>query len=811
MESISDDEKNYIIVQFMLTGFSPLVVRKIFDEEFHPECLKSSLSKEYRKIQQLKNRKIINQTQIDLLYPRGGIEPSSSTFDISLMLCLLRNFTDIDVHDKIPQPHDTRVAADLGRLHYYRNKCAHMNKGEISAEDFNLIWTDVTEAIQRLGGPEMYEKFQKWKQSIENSDQRVFSEILNEMQCSRRETAHLKEEIDRLKKEKKLEIDLLRVEHQEEAELQDSYFHKEEFKQDTHIKRKWREQLQQETFILSKTAISIFETIQHNQFVAISGMCGSGKSTLAHYIALRMSESRGYFVVPLSSATCERFLQLNDHRIPDTKILYILDDFVGNFSISDLDELKLASRLNEIKCVAARQITYKFLFTCGEHVNVMNKIKGVLPSIIECNLHSPELSLSLNERQQIFDSYVNDEHTVYQDNEFLMSKQLPLLCTLYRKDFCNRIQDFIMDSDQIITSKIGEMRETENPSYICLALLLVKGAFDLKYTLFECVKYGDYYTFLHDVISESSFKNTPKSRKVLQEGWNSIEGTYIKRKRNELLFIHDKIHDIVVSCIGKYFIRSILKYSKYSFIENRIRLESFETEETVKSATITHLTDSDVYALKSPLILSCTLGYDEFVSYLVRTWNRLLEYSKYEIGTPLYEACSKGHFNIVKILIESQKHQDVKEIPVFPISCACRKGYTDIVELLLKHSVYQDLSSGFVASCENGHRETVLLLLKKEPKLLEQDLRNGVSNALIEACKNGHEEVVQILLSHNMPVNNPESTDSTPLYYASMKGHLNIVTLLLKAKAQVNECDISEAEWNDHEEIVKCLRNHLSQ
>lgn len=75
----------------------------------------------------------------------------------------------------------------------------------------------------------MYEKCLTWKQSNENSDQRVFIEILNEMQISRKETENLKEEIDRLKEEQKLEIDLLRVQHQEEAELQDSYFHKEDF------------------------------------------------------------------------------------------------------------------------------------------------------------------------------------------------------------------------------------------------------------------------------------------------------------------------------------------------------------------------------------------------------------------------------------------------------------------------------------------------------------------------------------------------------------------------------------------------------
>lgn len=260
--------------------------------------------------------------------------------------------------------------------------------------------------------------------------------------------------------------------------------------QDTHMKRKWREQLHNETFILSKTAISIFETIQQNQFVAISGMCGSGKSTLAHYTALRMSESHGYFVVPLPSGTCERFLQLNDYRIPDTKILYILDDFVGNFSISDLDEMKLTSRLTKIKCIASRHIKHKFLFTCREHVNIMSKIKDVLPSIIECNLHSTELSLSLDERQKIFDLYINDEESVYQNNEFsLSSDPLPLLCKLYKKHFCNRIQDFFFNPDKMITSKIDEMREYENPSYICLALLLVVGEFDTKYE--ERIRYGN--------------------------------------------------------------------------------------------------------------------------------------------------------------------------------------------------------------------------------------------------------------------------------------------------------------------------------
>lgn len=72
MESISDDEKNYIIVHFMLMGISALAVRKIFDGEFDPEFLKRSLNKEHNKIKELRNKGVLNQTHIDLLYPRGG-------------------------------------------------------------------------------------------------------------------------------------------------------------------------------------------------------------------------------------------------------------------------------------------------------------------------------------------------------------------------------------------------------------------------------------------------------------------------------------------------------------------------------------------------------------------------------------------------------------------------------------------------------------------------------------------------------------------------------------------------------------------
>ncbi|CAC5370660.1 unnamed protein product [Mytilus coruscus] len=145
MTAISDEEKNYIIIQFLLTGISPFAVRKVFDKEFHPSCLKNSIRKELPTIYQLRKKGVLNQPQIDLLDPKEGLEPSSTQFDVSLMLCMLRNFTDICVYDKTPHQKDTSVAADLSRIKHYRNDFAHLNESTLSVESFNLIWTDLTE------------------------------------------------------------------------------------------------------------------------------------------------------------------------------------------------------------------------------------------------------------------------------------------------------------------------------------------------------------------------------------------------------------------------------------------------------------------------------------------------------------------------------------------------------------------------------------------------------------------------------------------------------------------------------------------
>jgi hypothetical protein len=71
-------------------------------------------------------------------------EPSSKDFDITLMICLLRNLIPIDIMDRLPSATDTNLAADLSRIKYYRNIIVQSDSALVADTDFESFWNDVT-------------------------------------------------------------------------------------------------------------------------------------------------------------------------------------------------------------------------------------------------------------------------------------------------------------------------------------------------------------------------------------------------------------------------------------------------------------------------------------------------------------------------------------------------------------------------------------------------------------------------------------------------------------------------------------------
>lgn len=74
--------------------------------------------------------------------------PDSKTFDVTLMITLLRNLTPMIIpvngFDSLPNATETIQSADLARIKHYRNCLVHTDNGKLEDIFFNTAWTDIT-------------------------------------------------------------------------------------------------------------------------------------------------------------------------------------------------------------------------------------------------------------------------------------------------------------------------------------------------------------------------------------------------------------------------------------------------------------------------------------------------------------------------------------------------------------------------------------------------------------------------------------------------------------------------------------------
>ncbi len=102
-------------------------------------------------------KKILNPAQWGKLYPAIASSVSSSTFDITLLMVLLKNICDLTPPaagwDELPPEADKSREADIARLRYFRNAViAHAEQACVDDVTFNNHWQNIQDVLVRLGG-----------------------------------------------------------------------------------------------------------------------------------------------------------------------------------------------------------------------------------------------------------------------------------------------------------------------------------------------------------------------------------------------------------------------------------------------------------------------------------------------------------------------------------------------------------------------------------------------------------------------------------------------------------------------------------
>ncbi|CAG2226366.1 unnamed protein product [Mytilus edulis] len=108
--------------------------------------------------------------------------PNSTTFDVTLMICLIRNLTSvsqpINGFNSLPPSVETTPEADLARIKWYRNILSHHDSNKMATVDFDAAWSNIADAVSRLGGQPMKQECQELKVKIlDQSNREIMLEI----------------------------------------------------------------------------------------------------------------------------------------------------------------------------------------------------------------------------------------------------------------------------------------------------------------------------------------------------------------------------------------------------------------------------------------------------------------------------------------------------------------------------------------------------------------------------------------------------------------------------------------------------------
>ena len=207
--------------------------------------------------------------------------------------------------------------------------------------------------------------------------------------------------------------------------------------------------------------------------------------------------------------------------------------------------------------------------------------------------------------------------------------------------------------------------------------------------------------------------------------------------------------------------------------------------ESRKAALETKIKDGD--DLATPLIIAARDGNLDFVKALLR-YEANIEArgtTKFDGGvkedcTALWVATSKGHFDVVRLLIEQNAEVDSRtSLNSTPLRSAAFDGRLDIVRCLVENRADVNARNNFnstplMITCFKGHPNVATYLAKHGANINLQD--NEGSSCLHYASKGGHFQLACELLALG----------------AKQTQNLNRLTPLLEAS---NDCKIEMVEW----------------
>ncbi|KAK7456359.1 hypothetical protein VKT23_010606 [Stygiomarasmius scandens] len=183
---------------------------------------------------------------------------------------------------------------------------------------------------------------------------------------------------------------------------------------------------------------------------------------------------------------------------------------------------------------------------------------------------------------------------------------------------------------------------------------------------------------------------------------------------------------------------------------------------------------------------------------LISLWYRILP--DYDSGAkfqlvkecqpPLWDAASKGHLGMVKVLVEIGVDVNVAQgFHGTALQAAAYWGHLDVVKFLVGkgadvNTVGGEYETALQAAASQGHLDVVKFLVEKGADV--NAVGGEYGNALQATASQGHLDVVKFLVEKGADVNAVGERYGTALQAAALRGHLDVVKFLVEKGTDVN-------------------------
>ncbi|XP_034251058.1 ankyrin repeat domain-containing protein 17 isoform X2 [Thrips palmi] len=217
----------------------------------------------------------------------------------------------------------------------------------------------------------------------------------------------------------------------------------------------------------------------------------------------------------------------------------------------------------------------------------------------------------------------------------------------------------------------------------------------------------------------------------------------------------------------------------------------------------------------TPLMEAASAGHVDIVKLLINHGADVNAQSS-SGNTPLMYGCAGGYSEVVKVMLEAGANvEDHNENGHTPLMEAASAGKVAVAKVLLDHGAginthsNEFKESALTLACYKGHLDMVRFLLEEGAD--QEHKTDEMHTALMEASMDGHVEVAKLLLDSGAQVNMPTDSFESPLTLAACGGHVDLAMLLIERGANIEEVNdegytpLMEAAREGHEEMVALL------